>query len=37
MLLSKVTHEEWAQAGEMVDEDEYWTRVLPADPKNPAS
>ena len=29
-LLTEVSEDEWEQAGEMVDEDEYWTRVLPA-------
>ena len=29
-LLTDVSDDEWEQAGEMVDEDEYWTRVLPA-------
>ena len=29
-LLTDVTDDEWEEAGVMVDEDEYWSRALPA-------
>jgi hypothetical protein len=36
-LLVEVSEEEWDEAGAMVDEDEYWTRALPANSGGVAS